>query len=123
MMTLGVYSYNPPRTLWSWVNREKLERERQADTLVRQSSYLNVIDTRPEWLGAPFIEEAVYLRSLDERAWLSEYLGEVTGTGGSVFNNVVSMRLSDTRIRGFSRMRCGVDWGWLPDPWRFVRMG
>ena len=31
------YSYNPPRTLWSWVNREGLERERRADTLVRQS--------------------------------------------------------------------------------------
>ena len=117
------YSYNPPRTLWSWVNREELERERRADTLVRQSSYLDVIESHPEWLGAPFIEEAEYLRSVDERAWRSEYLGEVTGTGGSVFNNVVSVRLSDARVRGFSRTRCGVDWGWFPDPWRFVRMG
>lgn len=117
------YSYNPPRTLWSWVNREGLERERRADTLVRQSSYLDVIESHPEWLGAPFVEEAEYLRSVDERAWRSEYLGEVTGTGGSVFNNVVSVRLSDAACRGFSRTRCGVDWGWFPDPWRFVRMG
>ena len=117
------YSYNPPRTLWSWVNREELERERRADTLVRRSSYLDVAESHPEWLGAPFIEEAEYLREVDERAWRSEYLGEVTGTGGSVFNNIVSEKLSDARVRGFSRTRCGVDWGWFPDPFRFVRCG
>lgn len=48
-------SYNPPRTLWSWVHREELERERRADTLVRQSSYLDVVESHPEWLGTPFI--------------------------------------------------------------------
>ena len=117
------YSYNPPRTLWSWVNREKLERERRADTLVRQSSYLDVVESHPEWLGGPFVEEAEYLREVDEQAWRSEYLGEVTGTGGSVFNNIVSVRLSDAACRGFSRTRNGVDWGWFPDPWRFVRCG
>lgn len=105
------YSYNPPRTLWNWVNREVLERERRVDTLVRRSSYLDVVESHPEWLGAPFVEEAEYLREVDERAWRSEYLGEVTGTGGSVFNNVVSERLSDARICDFARMRCGVDWG------------
>lgn len=47
--------YNPPRTLWSWVNREELERERRADTPVRQSSYLDVVESHPEWLGTPFI--------------------------------------------------------------------
>ena len=117
------YSYNPPRTLWSWVNREKLERERRADTLVRQSSYLDVVDSHPEWLGGPFVEEAEYLRSIDEMAWRSEYLGDVTGTGGSVFNNIQEVRLSDAQCRGFSRIRNGVDWGWFPDPWRFVRCG
>ena len=123
-MTSGSSTRTTPRgTLWSWVNREELERERRSDTLVRQSSYLDVVDSHPEWLGAPFVEEAEYLRSVDERAWRSEYLGEVTGTGGSVFNNIVSVRLSDARVRGFSRTRCGVDWGWFPDPWRFVRMG
>ena len=40
-----------------------------------------------------------------------------------MFNNVVSVRLSDAACRGFSRTRNGVDWGWFPDPWRFVRCG
>lgn len=117
------YTYNPPRTLWSWVNREELERERRADTLVRRSSYLDVVGTHPEWLGAPFVEETEYLREVDERAWRSEYLGEVAGTGGSVFGNVVGRRLTDAQCRDFSRTRNGVDWGWFPDPWRFVRCG
>ena len=63
------YSYNPPRTMWSWVNVECLERTKRADTLVHRSSYLDVIDTHPEWLGEPFIDEAEYLRDVNETAW------------------------------------------------------
>ena len=115
------FSYNPPRTMWSWVNVECLERQNRADTLVRRSSYLDVIDAHPEWLGEPFIDEAEYLRDVNETAWKWEYLGEVTGTGGNVFTNIIDERLSLSRIRNFERTRNGVDWGWFPDPWRFVR--
>ena len=115
------YSYNPPKTMWSWVNVERLERKRRDDTLVRGSSYLDVAESHPEWLGEPFIQEAEYLRDTDELAWRWEYLGEITGTGGAVFDNVHEATLSDSRIRSFERIRNGVDWGWFPDPWRFVR--
>ena len=37
------------------------------------------------------------------------------------FDNVHEAKLSDSRIRTFQRIRNGVDWGWFPDPWRFVR--
>ena len=117
------YSYNPPRTMWSWVNIECLNRKRREDTLVRKTSYLDVIDEHADWLGRPFVDEAEYLRDTNERAWRWEYLGEVTGTGGSVFGNIREERLSDARVRGFGRTRNGVDWGWFPDPWRFVRCG
>ncbi|EHF02191.1 phage terminase large subunit [Olsenella sp. oral taxon 809 str. F0356] len=115
------YSYNPPRTMWSWVNVECLDRTRRADTFVRRSSYLDVVDEHPEWLGAPFIDEAEYLRDVNETAWRWEYLGEITGTGGNVLDNVIDESLSLHRIRNFERTRNGVDWGWFPDPWRFVR--
>lgn len=49
----------------------------------------------------PFIEETEYLRELDKRAWRSERLGDVMGAGGSVFNNIVPARVSDTQARGF----------------------
>ena len=118
------HSYNPPRTLWSWVNREKLERERRADTLVRQSSYLDVIESHPEWLGGPFVEEAEYLRGVDEQAWRSEYLGEATGTGGSVFNNIVSAPVR----RGVPGLLAHAVWGGLglvpgPVALRALRLG
>lgn len=117
------YSYNPPRTMWSWVNVECLERQKRTDTLVRRSSYLDVIDTHPEWLGDPFIDEAEYLHDVNETAWRWEYLGEVTGTDGNVFTNIRDEKLSLSRIHNFERARNGVDWGWFPDPWRFVRCG
>ena len=82
------YSYNPPKTMWSWVNVERLERKRRSDTVVRGSSYLDVMESHPDWLGLPFIEEAEYLRDTNEMAWRWEYLGEITGTGGAVFDNI-----------------------------------
>jgi len=115
------YSYNPPKTLWSWVNREKIEREARADTLVSQSSYLDVVGEHPEWLGTPFIEEAEYIKSTHPSAYAWEYLGEIIGTGGSVFDNIVSRRVTDEEIATFDNHRNGLDWGWFPDPWRFVR--
>ncbi len=117
------YSYNPPKTMWNWVNIECLERRQRANTLVRGSSYLDVIESHPEWVDVPFVEEAEYLRDTNEKAWRWEYLGEIVGTGGAVFDNIREERLVDGRIRSFERVRNGVDWGWFPDPWRFVRCG
>ncbi|MDO4851517.1 MAG: hypothetical protein Q4A93_06650 [Actinomycetota bacterium] len=82
-----------------------------------------MMSSHPEWLGGPFLEEAEYLHEVNELAWRWEYLGEVTGTGGAVFGNVRDERITDERIRGFDRTRNGIDWGWFPDPWRFVRCG
>lgn len=115
------YSYNPPKTLWSWVNRERIEREARTDTLVSHSSYLDVIGEHPDWLGEPFIQEAEYMRDTHPNAYAWEYLGEVTGTGGSVFDNIVEREITDAEIATFDNPRNGVDWGWFPDPWRFVR--
>ena len=51
--------------------------------------------------------------------------GEVTGTGGSVFGNVVGRQLTDAQCRDFSRTRNGVDWRVVPGPvaLRAVRVG
>lgn len=47
---------------------ERLERCRRCDTIVRHSSYLDVVESHPVWLGEPFIEEAEYLRETCEQA-------------------------------------------------------
>ena len=105
----------------SWVNKETLARKQREDTLVWKTSYLDVVSSHPEWLGGPFIEEAEYLREVNETAWRWEFLGDVVGTGGNVFSNIVEREVTDEEIRTFERIRNGLDWGWWPDPWRFVR--
>lgn len=116
------YSYNPPKTLWNWVNQQAIEMERKPGALVHHSTYLDVIDGgHSEWLGEPFIEDADWLKQTNEQAYLWEMLGEITGTGGNVFDNVVSQEITDEQILAFDNFRNGVDWGWFPDPWCFVR--
>jgi len=116
------YSYNPPQTMWSWVNSQALEMERKQTCLVNHSTYLDVIDGgHADWLGPAFIEDAAYEREEHPRHYLWEFLGEITGTGGTVFENLKRVTITDEEIRTFDNPRCGVDWGWFPDPWRFVR--
>lgn len=116
------YSYNPPKTLWSWVNRQALEMERKPNTIVSSSTYLDVIDSGcSDWLGEEFIADAEWLKETNEAAYKWEMLGEIIGTGGSVFDNLSAREITDKEIAGFQRHRNGVDWGWFPDPWRFIR--
>jgi len=110
------YSFNPPRSRDSWVNRE-LVRARP-DRLVHTSDYRTV---PTEWLGEQFILEAELLRELNEEAYRHEYLGEVVGTGGNVFENVVLREIADEEIAAFDRVYNGVDFGYFPDPWVFLR--
>lgn len=115
------YSYNPPRTPWSWVNRQMLDIEQSACALRLHSDYRDVVRSgHSDWLGDQFLADAQAMAQEDERRYRWEFLGEVTGTGGSVFENVVKRRISDEEIAGYDNLRVGVDWGWFPDPWRCV---
>jgi PBSX family phage terminase large subunit len=111
------YSFNPPRSRNNWVNRH-LSTGIPGNRVYR-TTYL---DVPPEWLGEQFILEAEQLAELDERAYRHEYLGEVVGTGGNVFENVTLRAITDDEIDGFDRVYNGVDWGYFPDPWVFLRM-
>ncbi len=116
------YSYNPPVTAWSWANRQRLEMERKPGVLCDHSTYLDVVACgREGWIGEPFVEEAEYLRETNPRAYAWEMLGEVTGTGGAVFENLVRVPLCSEDVSSFGNRRNGVDFGWFPDPWRLVR--
>ena len=116
------YTYNPPRVMWSWVNKKALEMERRPSCLVDHSTYLDVIEGgHADWLGEQFVEDAEYEKEANEAHYRWEFLGEVTGTGGSVFENVRRVQLTDEQIAQFDNPRNGVDWGWFPDPWQYVR--
>lgn len=111
-----LYSYNPPKSAQNWVNTEALKSV--TGRLVHHSTYL---DVPKEWLKEAFISEAERLAQSNERAYRNEYMGEVTGTGGTVFDNLVLREISADEIGGFGAVYAGLDFGWFPDPLHFVR--
>lgn len=109
------YSYNPPKSRDNWVNEEVLFND--SDRLVLHTNYTQI---PKEWLGPQFIAEAEKLKMKREELWRHEYLGEVIGTGGNVFDNVHDLRMSDNKIQLFDRPLYGCDFGFAVDPLAFV---
>lgn len=109
--------YNTPTSSQHFVNKEK--RIPKADRLVHRSSYL---DVPREWLGSKFFDEAEYMKSVNERQWRNVYLGEETGTGGNVFENIELREITDSEIETFDYIYMGLDFGWFPDPLAWTKM-
>ena len=110
-------AYNPPKSQNSWVNEEALVES--PDKLVHHSTYLGV---PREWLGDVFLDAAEMLKVRNETAYRHESLGEVTGTGGTVFENVHEMRFADAQVDQFDHRYYGLDFGFAVDPMAFVMM-
>ncbi|MEA5017015.1 MAG: phage terminase large subunit [Candidatus Limiplasma sp.] len=108
-------TYNPPMSARSWVNAEALVS--RTGRLTHHSTYL---DMPPRWLGRPFLAEARALRQTNERAYRHMYLGEVTGTGGQVFDNLELRAIEPAQWQGLP-LYCGHDFGFAVDPDAFVR--
>lgn len=111
------YTWNPPKSLNSWVNQDVLE-ERE-DTLCNHSTYLTV---PKEWLGEQFYVEAEELRKRKILAYRHEYLGEAIGNGGKVFDNIIIRKITDEEIAMFDKIRQGLDFGFAADPLAYERM-
>lgn len=114
-------SYNPPISVNNWANEytEDCERNRQDDTIVIRTTYL---DVPVEWLGQAFIDEAEYLQQTNPRAYENEYMGIPVGTGGNVFDNVEHMDMPDSLIATFDTIYNGLDWGFANDPNAYTKM-
>lgn len=110
-------SYNPPLSRDNWANLDS--NQERPDRLCHRSTYL---EAPREWLGEQFITEAESLRESDERAYRHEYLGLAVGTGGNVFEHLELREISEEEMRRFDRIYMGVDWGFAPDPFAFVRL-
>ena len=110
-------SFNPPKTISNWANKYiKVPKESR---LVTYSTYKDVPE---KWLGKPFIEEAEFLKEVNPDAYENEYMGVANGSGGSVFDNVTIREITDAEIAQFDNILNGVDWGWYPDLYAFVRV-
>jgi phage terminase large subunit len=110
-------SFNPPRTANNWANKYA---QIPKDTQYQHKSDYRAVP--PEWLGKVFLDEAEHLRNVNPTAYQHEYLGEVVGTGGMVFENVQIRKISDEEIAQFDHIYQGVDWGYYPDPFAWGKM-
>ena len=109
-------SFNPPKSKDAWVNKQIIEDENH---IVHHSCYL---DAPPEWLGKKFLQDAEHLKEVNPEAYEHEYLGIPNGEGGSIFEFVEVREITQEEVNGFDRIYQGVDWGWYPDPYAFVRL-
>lgn len=109
-------SYNPPKSKDSWVNKEKLIPN--PNRIIHHSTYL---EAPPEWLGKKFLDDAEHLKEVNPEAYEHEYLGIPNGAGGNVFDNIEIRTITDAEIAQFDRIYQGVDFGWYPDPFAFLR--
>jgi PBSX family phage terminase large subunit len=110
-------SFNPPVNRNNWKNKDALLDK--PGRIVHRSDYREV---PVEWLSQAFIDEAEWLRDNNPRLYENEYLGVCTGSGLDVFENVHDITLTDEEIGAFDYYFHGIDWGYFPDPWRYVAM-
>ncbi len=111
------YSFNPPKSRDNWINVEKYEEH--PDKIYY---HFNYTDIPKEWLGEQFIVDAEKLKDRKPEAYKHEYLGEATGTGGAVFENIESRTITDNEIEKFNYVYYGCDFGFSVDPFAFCKV-
>ena len=113
-------SFNPPRSKNNWANEYTAEAEQKDEkALVCRSTYKDVPE---EWLGEIFLNDAEHLKETNPDAYDNEYMGVANGNGGNVFEFIEERTITDEEISHMDRIYQGVDWGWYPDQYAFVRL-
>lgn len=107
-------SYNPPSAKRHWCNTDA--RTPKKDRVVFHTTYL---DIPREWLGEAILNEIEHTKATNERAYRNIFLGEETGTGLNVFENVELREITDAEIAAFDFLYSGIDWGYYPDPFAY----
>ena len=78
-----LYSFNPPKNKFHWVNQWVEKMEKRPDCIITQSDYRTVPES---WLGKIFIQQAKQMEANDEKRYRWIYLGEVIGVEGLIYN-------------------------------------
>lgn len=110
-------SYNPPKSKSNWVNKSK--EVPNENRVIHHSTYETVDE---EWLGQKFISDAEHLKEINKEAYEHEYLGIPNGNGGNVFEYLEIRTITDEEISHMDRIYSGVDWGFFPDPFAYIRL-
>lgn len=112
-------SFNPPRSKNNWANAYTEEAEFKDDAaVVVHSTYK---DVPKEWLGEQFLNDAEHLKEVNPDAYENEYMGVANGNGGNVFEYIEERTITDEEISQMDRIYAGVDFGWYPDQYCYLR--
>ena len=106
---LDVKVYNPPKSKNNFMNKYRAECESKPGTFICHSYYYNV---PVKWLGQRFFDRAEWFKQNKPLYYANNYLGEVTGTGGGIFENIEERTITDEEINNFDSFHHGLDFGY-----------
>ena len=93
------------------------ECRKKETTFICHSYYYNV---PVSWLGKRFFERAEWFKQNKPKYYANNYMGDVVGTGGSIFENLEVRTISDNEINSFNSISNGLDFG-FEHPQTFIR--
>ena len=114
---LDIKVFNPPKSKNNFMNQYVEECRKKAETRVFHSYYFNV---PVKWLGKRFFERAEWFKIHKPRYYANNYMGEVTGTGGGIFENVEERVIPDEEISNMPYFDYGLDFG-FEHPQAFIK--
>lgn len=106
---LDIKIFNPPKSKNNFMNEYTEECRNKPQTRICHSYYYNV---PVKWLGKRFFERAEWFRIHKPLYYKNNYLGEVTGTGGGIFDNLEIRKISDEELMTFDTVNHGLDFGY-----------
>lgn len=105
---LDIKVFNPPKSANNFMNEYTASKEKDPQTFICHSYYYNV---PVEWLGKRFFERADWFKKHKPKYYANNYLGEVTGTGGTIFENLELREITDNEIENMPYFHYGLDFG------------
>jgi len=114
---LDIKVFNPPKSANNFMNEYVNECRKKDSTYIAHSYYYNV---PVKWLGQRFFERAEWFKQHKPRYYANNYMGEVVGTGGTIFENLETRTITDSEIDSFDSISNGLDFG-FEHPQTFIR--
>ena len=114
-------SFNPPSATRHWCNAEL--RVNDPRRMIVRTTYLDIpSEKRLAWLGESILNDIETTKKNNRRAYENIFLGKATGTGRTVFENVILREITDEEIAAWDTTIQGIDWGYYPDPYAYGSM-
>lgn len=114
---IDIKIFNPPKSANNFMNEYTASKENDPQTLVCHSYYYNV---PTEWLGKRFFERAEWFKEHKPKYYANNYLGEVTGTGGAIFENLELRDITEDEVDAMPYFYHGLDFGY-EHPQTFIK--